>query len=159
MIFIIDSNIIIAALIKKGKTRELLIDSPFILYSPEIMIKEIRKHENLILKKFGLNKDEFEILFGLITENITIVEKNIYYAKIEEANKLIGNVDEGDVPFLALALSIKNNGIWTENVKHFEGQNNVRILNTKQVLNLDLDFINRFKRSLEDLKSGRISKF
>ena len=44
MILIIDTNIVIAGLLKDGVTRELLIDAPFTLYSPDTVIIEIRKH-------------------------------------------------------------------------------------------------------------------
>ena len=95
-------------------------------------LKEIRKYEQEIINRAGFTKAEFEILFNLITDGIQIVEKEKYFHKIKEADKLIGNIDQGDVPFLALALSIPNDGIWTENVKHFK-QKHVKIWTTKEL--------------------------
>mgnify|MGYP001616924247 CR=1 FL=1 len=46
MILVIDTNILFAALLRDSKTREILIDSPLVLYAPETIIKEIRKYEN-----------------------------------------------------------------------------------------------------------------
>ncbi len=133
MIFIVDTNIVFAGLLKESITRELLIYSPFILYSPETMIKEIRKYESLIIAKSGLIKTDFEILFTLLTDNINIIEKEDYSGELQEADKLIGHLDKGDVPFLALALSIPNNGIWTEDA-HFLKQNKVKVWATRDIL-------------------------
>ena len=134
MIFVVDTNVVFAGLLRDSITRELLIDSPFILYAPETMIKEIRKYEDIIIQRSELSKEDFEILFGLLINNINIVEKEKYSEKLEEADKFIGHIDKGDVPFLALALNIPNNGIWTENKKHFESQNRIKIWTTDEIL-------------------------
>lgn len=134
MILIIDSNVVFAALLKDSATRGLLIDSPFTFYAPETMLKEIRKYEGEICRRAGFKKTEFEILFSLITDNIEIVEKQKYEKYLKDADKLIGAVDKGDVPFLALALSMPNGGIWTQNAKHFERQKKIRIWATTDIL-------------------------
>jgi len=133
MILIVDTNIIFAGLLRNSITRRLLIDPPFTLYAPETILNEIRKYEEEIIKRAGFTKSEFEILFNLITDGIQIVEKEKYAQKIKEADKLIGHIDQGDVPFLALALSISNDGIWTENVKHFK-QKHVKIWTTRELV-------------------------
>lgn len=51
-----------------------------------------------------------------------------------EADRLLGDVDKGDVPFIALALTIPNDGIWTENIHHFKKQNKINILTTKELV-------------------------
>ena len=89
MILIADSNVVISGLIKDGFTRQFLIDSSFTLYSPETLISEIKKHENLILEKSGLSREDFEILFNLLIEDITIVGNEEYLDKMENANELI----------------------------------------------------------------------
>mgnify|MGYP001565852338 CR=1 FL=1 len=135
MIFIIDSNIIFSALLKEGKIRELLIDSPFILYAPEATLVEIRKHEEVILKKSGLTKDEFRTLFGFIIGNISIVNKEDYKKYIVEAEEIIGSVDRDDIPFIALALAIPNDGIWTED-NHFQKQKKIPIWKTEDIIKI-----------------------
>ncbi len=135
MIFIIDTNIVFSALVKDSDTRKLLIDSSFSLYAPETMIIEIRKYEDLIIEKSRLTKNDFELLFNLLIENIKIIEKELYINKLKEADKIIGNIHKGDVPFIALALSITNDGIWSED-KHFEVQDNVKVWKTKEVIKL-----------------------
>ena len=136
MILIVDTNIIIAALIKEGKTRELLIDSPFLLYAPEMVIGEIQKHRELIIEKSGLAENDLKSLLGLLLESINVVEKESFLHKMQEASELIGEADKGDVPFLALALSTPNDGIWTANVQHFRAQNKIRVWTTAELLEM-----------------------
>ena len=134
MILVIDTNIVFSGMLRESITRELLIDSPFTLYAPETMIKEIRKYDDIILKRSELAKEDFEILFRLLTDNINIVEKEHYSERIQEADKLIGHLDKGDVPFLALALTVPNNGIWTDNLCHFGQQEKVKVWTTHDIL-------------------------
>ena len=51
----------------------------------------------------------------------------------KEAEKIIGNIDPKDVPFVALALAIENEGIWS-NDKHFEEIKQIKIWKTSDLL-------------------------
>jgi len=134
--FVIDTNIIFSALAKNSTTRKILIDCPFNLYAPETLITEIRKYESLILEKSGLSKVEFEVLFSLITEKVTIISKEKYEQFISKAESLIPN-DKKDVPFVALALAISNDDIWSDD-NDFQKQKTIKIWTTSDIL----DFLN-----------------
>ncbi len=138
MIFIIDTNILFSALVKDSETRKILINPPFLLFAPENIITEIIKYEDLIIEKSGFTKTDFELLFEFLIENINIVEKEEYISNLENGNRIMGDIHKGDVPFIALALSIINDGIWSED-KHFEKQDKVKIWKTKDIIN----FINK----------------
>ena len=131
MKLVVDSNILIASLLKDGITRNLLMDAPIEFLSPEHMLEEIRKHRSTIAKRAGLSEPEFDLLFALIAERISVVGSVGYEAKLVEAHRQIGDRDPGDVPFLALALA-SDCGIWTYNEKHFEGAK-ARIWDTASV--------------------------
>ena len=136
MIFIVDSNIIFAGILRDSAVRELLITSPFVLYAPEVLIFEIRKYKSEIIRRSELSEKDFETLFKLLTERIILVPKEGYASKIKESSEIIGHIDAGDVPFLALALSIPNDGIWTENVKHFGKQNKIKVWTNSDLIKL-----------------------
>ena len=70
-----------------------------------------------------------------MTERVEIIEKHNYEPHLNEAEKRIGKSDLGDVPFLALALSRPNDGIWTENVKHFKNAK-VKLWTTKELMRI-----------------------
>jgi len=47
----------------------------------------------------------------------------------------MGKIDRDDVPFIALALSFPNDGIWTED-RHFLKQRRVKVWRTRELLKL-----------------------
>ena len=132
MKFVIDTNIIIAALVKDSFARKIILlgDAEFI--SPDFSIDEINKYKELILEKSGMTEKEFAILLSTLLERINIIPEFRYESYLEEANKLIGNIDLKDVPFIALALSMENDGIWSED-KHFQKQGTVKIWKTEEI--------------------------
>ena len=131
MKLVVDSNIVIAAMLKQGITRELLMEAPIEFVSPEHMLGELRSHRALIAKRAGLSAAEFDLLFALVSEKISVVDSDTYKSTMAQASDLIGKHDLGDVPFLALALASKC-GIWSYNEKHFEGAG-VRLWGTADV--------------------------
>ena len=50
MKLVLDSNIIFSALIKKSKTRDIILSDFFELYAPEYIFTEIIKHKELLLR-------------------------------------------------------------------------------------------------------------
>ena len=99
MKLVVDSNIIISALIKKGITRRIIF-SPLIQFiTPEYTFEEISKNEKLICKKAKLNHNEFRLLLNIIFENILIIPKEDYENKLNIAKTMIKDID--DIPFIA----------------------------------------------------------
>lgn len=47
----------------------------------------------------------------------------------------MGHVDEDDVVFIALALSIENDGIWSDDA-HFKRQNMIKVFKTEDVVKI-----------------------
>ena len=112
----VDTNRIIAALVKSGTTRDIIFDENFEFVTPDYTITEIREHENELLKKTKLTKEEFEILLALIFEHVTIIPQSEYEEFIDECKNDIS--DHDDVPFLAACLASNAQGIWAHD-KHF----------------------------------------
>jgi predicted nucleic acid-binding protein len=54
---------------------------------------------------------------------------------MEEAKQIMDKIDPDDTPFIALALAIENDGVWS-NDKHFGQQNRVKIWKTDVLLRL-----------------------
>ena len=55
--------------------------------------------------------------------------------KWKDAEKIMGRIDMSDVPFVALALSLPSDGVWTED-KHFLRQSRVKVWRTRDLLKL-----------------------
>ncbi len=135
MILVIDTGIIISALLKDSVTREILLFPANEFLLPEYALEEIEAHKEAISRRSGLKNEEIDVVLSMLMENITIVPASRIKPYLREAHKLIGNIDPFDVPFVALALSTKNDGIWS-NDRHFEGLKEIKVWKTSDVLNL-----------------------
>jgi predicted nucleic acid-binding protein len=135
LIFIVDTNRIIAGLIRDSTSREILLNPNFEFYTPDYLLTEIKNHKDLIMKKGGFTERKFKTIYELLIDRINVSPKSEIMNHFDEANKIIGNIDPDDVTFIALALSIPNNGIWTED-NHFKKQKKIKIWSTKEIFEL-----------------------
>ncbi|MEK6898492.1 MAG: PIN domain-containing protein [Nanoarchaeota archaeon] len=130
MKIVIDTNRIIAALIKDGYSRAILSNKFHEFIAPEFAIEEIYKYKEEILCKSEMDELEFDNLFSILFKRISIIERAEYSNFVSEAEKIIS--DKKDAPFIALYLSIKANGIWSDD-KHFLAQKEIKIFTTKDL--------------------------
>ncbi len=134
MKLIIDTNILISSLLKDSTTREILLNESLNFYLPEIVLSEVNKYLPHIIQKSELSEEEIKKLLNTILENLILVPIEEYEKKMNEGMKIIGNIDEKDTQFIALALSIENDGIWS-NDKHFQKQKKIKVFKTIDILN------------------------
>jgi len=132
MKLVLDSNIIFSALIKKSKTRDIILSDFFELYAPEYIFNEIIKHKELLLRKSKLDQGDFDALLLLLQKHIHLVTKEKYDKKMAIAEDILRNIDITDSPFLALALAF-NCSIWS-NDGHFQQQNKVVVYTSKDLM-------------------------
>ena len=139
MKLVIDANRIMAALLKDGTSREIIIFSGIEFIAPEHAIEEIIRHKDFLLERSGLAKENFEVLIQLILQYIFIVNEADIKNYTKAANEIMKDIDSGDAPFVACALFAKADGIWSHD-KHFDKQTAV-----KKFTNSDLvGFMKRF---------------
>ena len=119
MRLVLDTNILIAALIKNSLSRELLLSPDFEFLLPEYALEEVRRHRAKIARHSGLKYGEIDLLLSLFLESITVVAHERIVPSLKAAEALIGALDPDDVPFVALALATENDGIWS-NDRAFE---------------------------------------
>ncbi len=127
---VIDTNVIISALIKSGKTREIISKSYFDFITPAYTLSEINKHKDEIFKKAKISQEEFNELLDRLFRHIRILNPKAYSSYLDKANELIKDAD--DVPFLACALYL-NCPIWSDD-KHFQKQKAVKVLKTSEFI-------------------------
>ena len=133
MRIVVDTNILISSLIKDSITREILLLPCMDFYLPEFALEEVEAHKVKIIKLSGLSSDEIDFFLDLLLENISIVPAQTIRPHLKEAEKIIGDIDPGDIPFIALALAVDNDGIWT-NDKHFKKVRKIKVWNTPELL-------------------------
>ena len=133
MRLILDTNIIMSALIRDSITRKMMIESGWRFYYPKESLQELEKYKFLILEKSGLSEEEYTNLYNFLISHIFTISSNRINENFKEADNILGKIDPNDVIFIALALSIENEGIWSDD-SHFQQQEKVKIWKTGDVV-------------------------
>jgi len=134
MKLVLDTNILISALVKKGFAREFIFTRGFgfELFSPAYTLSEINKYKEHICQKANITQEQFYFLLETLFSYVKIINPFHYSSHMKESERLIK--DKDDAPFLALAIAF-NCPIWSDD-KHFKKQIKVKIYNTKEIFSL-----------------------
>ena len=133
MKLVIDTNRIIASLIKNGLSRKILFSDLFEFYTPDYSLIEIHNHIDEIRKKTNNSPEEIEILISMLFENIEIIPELNYLLNLDKAKKLISDID--DVSFIAVSLLINADGIWSDD-SDFKTNSQIKIFRTKDLMDM-----------------------
>ena len=131
---IIDANIFVAALLKKGATRKLLLNDELALYTPEYVIEEIFDHLQEFETKSHLSRISLEELVKvlIIESKMNIIPKDELRPFIKKADEITPDPD--DVMYFAATLK-QNIGIWS-NDKALQQQKTVKVYSTNDLIKL-----------------------
>ena len=133
MKIVIDSNRVVASLLKESTTRKILYTKYFDFIAPEFVKEEIEKYEKEFIKKANISSEDFNILLSLLFERITLIPKEVYDKYLENLETKISDVK--DIPYLACCIAVKADGIWSHD-PHFLEQNKVKIFTNKDMLKM-----------------------
>ena len=134
MKLVLDTGVLISALIRESSShREILLLPILDFLLPEYALEEITRHKKKIAAFSGINNTEVDIALALLMERVNIVPSAIIRPHLKKAAGLIGHRDSKDIPFVALALAIENDGLWT-NDKDFGEIKGIRIWSTGSLL-------------------------
>jgi predicted nucleic acid-binding protein len=134
MKLVVDTNIIISALLKDGFIRKIIINRQFKLLTPAYSLSEISKYKNEIMDRSGFNDQDFLHFIKILFKYIKIINPIKYEKNINQAKSIMVNIDIKDVPFIATALTF-NAVIWSDDI-HFKMQNKIKVYNTKEIFEL-----------------------
>lgn len=133
LFLIIDANILFAAVISsEGATCEILFSPGLMGLSPEFVLEEAEKYIPLLAEKSGCSEEDTRKALSIILSRIKIIPYEEYKDFLQKAEQI--SPDIGDREYFALALRF-NIPIWS-NDKQLKEQNVVKILSTKEVLEL-----------------------
>lgn len=133
MKLVVDTNVLLSALIRNSTSRSIILNPEHDFYVPEFALQEVEKYSDIISSKSGLPKKEIELLFDILKVKLEVVPLEDFRESFGKAEVAVGHVDEKDVPFLALALNIECDGIWS-NDAHLKEQKLVDVWNTIQLV-------------------------
>jgi predicted nucleic acid-binding protein len=132
MRLVIDTNRIIAGLIRDGPSRVIIFSKEHQFFTPEYALIEINRHRDELCEKARISPNDFEMIMKFLFEKITIVPQLEYNEHLEQSKAMLS--DKDDAPFLALAIALEAEGIWTEDI-HFLNQKKVKIFTNREIFN------------------------
>ena len=130
MRLVVDTSVIISALMKDSVSRRLMLLPKFELFTPEFVHIEIENHSGKIMKYTGLPENEFSLLLNSLLSTVMVIPTDEFKEEISRAYGIMKDIDPNDTAFLALALSLDCDGIWT-NDADFEKQKAVKVWKTE----------------------------
>ena len=133
MELVVDANVLTAAILKNGLTRELLLDTRLKLCAPEHLLLEVQgvfKRDRSIQKRAGLEGKALQEVIYFLTQRIETHSENVFSSSIKEALTLAPHPE--DAPYLALALRLSI-PIWSNDLG-IRAQKKVKVYSTKDLV-------------------------
>lgn len=110
---VIDANRVFSAVLRDGATRRIVFSTSAQLFAPELLRREIEDHLAELVQRSGLSASQVKQLLQRIFAEITWVGEPAMAPHLAIATKAIGKRDPTDVPYLACALAIEADAIWS----------------------------------------------
>lgn len=132
MTLVVDTNVLMSALIADSTTRELLRDVNRRIVAPARLENELQKYDDLIQEKSGLAESEVALLRERLFEYVEFVPDRKLRKHRPEAREALADTDPDDVIFLATALAVDGT-IWSDDGDFLE-QELVPVLDTADVV-------------------------
>ncbi len=129
MELVVDTNILLAGVLKPGITQKLLLSEELVLLAPDHCQQEVEKYSDEFAKRMGKSRKEFNSSMALIFSEVRVLPEQEYKYLKKHAMELLGGNE--DWPFMALAMA-KQAPIWS-NDKAFKKQSKVKIFTTKEL--------------------------
>jgi predicted nucleic acid-binding protein len=129
---VVDTNVIISALLTISKTFEIMVFGDLELYVPEYALGEIERHKDELRKRMGVGEEEFVLALNIILSHVIVISRQQYLDSEAKARKI--SPDPSDFPFFALAPARKI-PIWT-NETRLKKQGEVAVYNTGEIIAL-----------------------
>jgi len=132
MQLVADTNIAVAALLRKGDTRSLLFSKKVEVFSPDRIGIEILNHKEEFMQKASMGEEQFQQALELLLEEISIIPIEEYSSLKQKALLLCPKGHEDDWPFLALSLKLSC-PLWS-NDSALKKQSEVKVYSTAELL-------------------------
>ena len=126
----IDANVIIAAMLRDSTTRRILIGGGIMPVAPRMVVVEIEKHIEEISARNSLSVETNRRVLRLLASRIRLMPPRSYRRFLRTAYELIGRRDPTDVPYLAVALAVQADGIWSHDAD-FASQDLFKVYDTR----------------------------
>jgi predicted nucleic acid-binding protein len=135
MFLVIDTNVVLSALVKASATRRILFHPDLELVSPNYLLEEMNEHEEEIIDRIDLDPEIYQRIKDLILSRIEMISHDKYMDFYPNAETLMKDIDPDDSAFIAVSLALECDGIWS-NDKALHRQSAVKIFSTTVLMRL-----------------------
>jgi predicted nucleic acid-binding protein len=140
MRLVVDTNVLLSALLTGSVTRSIILFGKHKLYYPKEAIPELEACEKAMVSKGRISAQGLKFIKAELFKRIELVPAGGFPEDAEAAEKVMSRIDKSDAIFLALALSIPDCAIWS-NDKHLHMQKKVPAIRTEQLLKAENRFL------------------
>ncbi len=133
MNIVVDANIMIMGLMGSRAALVILTSQQHHFYAPAKIVREIRKYSPLICTKINISESEFDENLNALLQFIIILEPQEYEQYIDLARKALKERDQNDIDYLACALAVYADFIWTQDAD-FAEQKIIAVKNTAKFI-------------------------
>ncbi len=134
MRIIVDTNRIIASILKDSASRAILESGKADFYTIGLSKKEFARHRLEVAKKAGLTEDEVAYLTEKVYSRLAVMKDEHIQKNMEEAKVIMDDIDSTDTPFIAAAIAC-DAVVWSDD-QHFQKQKKVKVVRTKELLGI-----------------------
>ncbi|OPX62203.1 MULTISPECIES: PIN domain-containing protein [unclassified Methanoregula] len=135
MRLVIDTNRIMAGLLKDSTSRRIILHRSFSFFAPDYCETELLKHRQYLMKKAKITEQDFDNLMQILLERVVLVPFEDFESEYLHAIQVMEPVDENDAPFLAVGLALGISRIWTED-RHFLKQDFLNVCTTRDLIGM-----------------------
>ena len=130
-----DANVLIAAFLKDSTTRRIITLAELQLLVPEFIFEEFERHRRELARRAGLAPSDAERLLKTIRNHFVVIPADLIAERIAEAIRILKGIDERDAPYLAAALAVPCDAIWSDD-PHLKLQRLVPCLTTRELVEI-----------------------
>ncbi|MBI5554068.1 MAG: PIN domain-containing protein [Candidatus Diapherotrites archaeon] len=124
------ANVLFAALIREGTTRRIWFNPELNLCAPALLVSELTKYSELILRKSGRKQSDFEQLLEHTLEQITLIADQELTPYLPAAATLSNDPKD----WLYLACALREDTLLWSNDKEFRKQRRIKVKTTEEMV-------------------------
>lgn len=128
-----DANVLIAAFLRDSTVRRIVTLAGLHLLVPEFIFEEFDRHRLALGRRAGLSPEESRALLERLRRHFVVVPADLVAASFPGARRVLRGIDERDAPYVAAALAVPCDGIWSDD-PHLKAQRTVPCLTTRELV-------------------------
>ncbi len=120
---------------RDGGTRRLLLLGGHEVHVPDYLFGEIDTHRDELAVRLQRPASAVDQALGILREHLTEHRAVEYQRELERAGELLRGRDPKDVPYVALALALQADGVWSED-RDLVSQAEFRVFRTAKLVRM-----------------------